>query len=912
MRRFAAVPDVISAALLAVASSLSSRQRYLTCRQLLLSIMFPSLTGSESQTQTLAPATSALTRIVEAAPAEAAARLRNAGGDMVLDRCFDFEDMSDELLESTLELLVAVTDTPEGRHLLEHAAPAEQLVDLIDACCAPHHLDHWTFFQACQLWERLPPTRRFGRGSHRKKLALAAVSAIKFVRNHPAARHDAEAKRTERDIVSNACFLLQTVGPEAFVKHWLAGTMDMAYRIFFNYYNDDEVTQCVVSILSEVVTVDNGEHAFKATQCGLAIAVQRALELGYGLVSEETRIKTIRLLRLLAARPDCSLVLRIRGVGGVDAIFRHADDSATMAAASIHTLAAFAAHPHHRLQYLAGAAVPRLLALADPHAGKPAVCEAACRAIANLALSRWSKAEAAGGGAGAGAVAARSVELQAAELILQMSQLHSKSMRITMGACAALTNLLLTAPAGLLSQLIERMGKLARKTAAAFADEAHALASAFGLLCLVEHERPEPTAVPLGSAAGTLYALSGVAAIDSARGQLRAVHGDRKIEEVAGVIVVAATRVHDAALLHAAARGDAAAMTAAFRDAPEEDLSWAQAVVLAADGGHLACIDALRHMPADWTHKAACTALCAAVVRGNVDVAEHLLAAWRACTISDFFAPFWLAAERWDVDMLRLLADHRRKQLLSKRRCGDEVAWRRQAGPINLHESSEELARLETLLSTPARDSAWCGSEPAGARSTGSAGSDGASPSASSQAANDCFELRQRVEATAVLMLVDAHVNQRAAGAAALARAAAAGHSTILAALLANHRVDAQTYTARCIADYRGPSRLPAASLKLLLCRPSLLRTILRPAMGDDSETSNTVLSPSAQLEGEGDDAASFDSGSDAPEPESAAAAAVVPLWRRAVSAIDVSSLCAAAWRRRQAAVLARAVALGE
>lgn len=157
------------------------------------------------------------------------------------------------------------------------------------------------------------------------------------------------------------------------------------------FHAHDAVVQPLVKLVAGVAKMDGGEFTPSLVKAGAGTALLRALKLGEGKVEKKTALDTAELLRLLAARPGCCLLLHQQGAATADGILLHGSRSSSvyMACPALKTLAAFAAHPHVHGKLLADGAVPKLLALAERFFDDAPTCEVACRTIATLASSHW-------------------------------------------------------------------------------------------------------------------------------------------------------------------------------------------------------------------------------------------------------------------------------------------------------------------------------------------------------------------------------------------------------------------------------------------------------------------------------------------------------------------------------------------
>lgn len=374
----------------------------------------------------------------------------------------------------------------------------------------------------------------------------------------------------------------------------------------------------------------------------------------------------------------------------------------------------------------------------------------------------------------------------------------------------------------------------------------------------------------------------------------------------------------------AASHGDAARLRGLAFPGTKKSVDWHAALRMAAAAGHGEVVDLLLKMmpPDDAVDRvdAVHTALACSVSRGNTALAQGLLDRWKANPVVNGRDLLWLALELGQFDMLDLLLTS-----AGMAAAGGATAL------IRLPRAPHTLAEVEVLLqhaskeheaiaddssggglagvmhvdaavataavpagSGPGRTPPGC--EPssdkwAGKEAGAGAGASASSPASALQRHRVCRasvisrllldtgrygdgdvaaaanpSLAALPGPAAVLATPAPPVRGRPAlAAAALLEAAAVhGHTAILTALLADPRVDPIIY---CSGRFARKPVLPLASKRLLMLQPAVLRAL--------------VLQPQAA---------------------GGAAPAAKPVKMKEP---DVAAMCAAAWRRRRAAVLA-------
>lgn len=305
-------------------------------------------------------------------------------------------------------------------------------------------------------------------------------------------------------------------------------------------------------------------------------------------------------------------------------------------------------------------------------------------------------------------------------------------------------------------------------------------------------------------------------------------------------------------LRHIAARGADAAV------------DWNKLVQVAAHAGHEQALDTAisimreqmppspdRFRTSRWMCEALNPALCISIARGDVGLAHHLLQRWEFKAPPGGVEAFWLAAEARDVDMLDVLLQSPAMT----------VAGRVDAGVVALDKDGGQLELLEQLVAPSKSASA------AAADSLAFGLLDSITELAEATLIAAVLNAPGRSAAVDIIqrMLLDARTDPVAAGQKALAAAAEQKRLLVLQALLEDPRVDPLPFARK---------RLTAAPPLERAARTTLMR---QPALAYG-------LALRVPL---------------------AAAGAAAPLLRHAYDAADVAAMCAAAWRRRRAAVLA-------
>lgn len=728
-------------------------------------------------------------------------------------------------------------------------------------------------WNVCSLWKLLrdADTVRSLTTDFRERLADTCIRVLK----------SSEGSPPSATSVGKSLSLLTCLGAPALVARRKEGSLREVVGALTERNGEVKIVCDAAALIAAVASeASRGEHALELVQCGA----------GTALVSAAKRHDTdsyvisavAAALAALSLCPASSFQLRLSGAVMPLLALPYSDfgrAAPECSAAAVKALAAFAAHPHNRAQLLDDGAVESVLAAAAARMDNASVCTAALDAWASLGLSRSAVdvASPADKGAPVHSSAASAVVRRAmaqaptaaqrqsvvvADVMARVLAIHHRhgiTAAVAAKSCSVLSHLVLTGPAAAANKHADKMMQVARSTLAEFKDSLQAQSSASQLLCLLTYAHAEV------APAGPAISASAMAAASN---------------ELALFVRADWQQIDNAAVLFAAARGDAAVIRGINSPRTARAVQWNVALQLAADAGHAACIDAILEQ---LHSRDACdvdTALCAAAARGRGDAAARLLWLWKADSAADGNAAFWLAAERCDDHVLRMLVAHGNAL---DGVSSAPLAFRLFPRSARKH----QLSLLERLLHSHARvQEGWLASATAAVAAAAAATAAGAGEgelvaAGHSTAAGGCSasESRRCRVATAQTMLVDSFADVAQASILSLAAAACGGHIAILQALLDDPRVDPQAFAEQSGDPTGGPLKLcdlPVSSVRLLLGQHAVLRICIQPA------------------------------GADAPDPvsSSSAVAAVV------AQAGGTTAVSDSAWRRRRAALLARAAGL--
>lgn len=367
-------------------------------------------------------------------------------------------------------------------------------------------------------------------------------------------------------------------------------------------------------------------------------------------------------------------------------------------------------------------------------------------------------------------------------------------------------------------------------------------------------------------------------------------------------------QIEHAAAIRAAARRDLASLRTLRASPATAYMSWSRVVHLATDAGDAAALELLlQHKTVTSPPDFASNMLLTSVAAGHQSVVHQVLHGHQSDPREVAGEALWLAAEAGDVDMLDVLLQSpalfdlegaRRDFIAARLHDADSGHLHRLDGLYEMHRQAACKRRL--------RDSAAAAAANGSSHST--AGSDGAGSASCTEMRADA-DAAARATSVAVIqrLLLDVREDPVAAGAAAVRVAARysgnshvswldwtpeADRNIVLQALLEDPRVDPLPMKAGLLVGYAmdpddaadaaapagagagaGATARPKVSIsarKILLRQPALLRGLVLPAVGFDANP-----------------------------------AAMTVTLEYSYDVADVAAMCAAAWRRRRAAVLA-------
>lgn len=243
------------------------------------------------------------------------------------------------------------------------------------------------------------------------------------------------------------------------------------------------------------------------------------------------------------------------------------------------------------------------------------------------------------------------------------------------------------------------------------------------------------------------------------------------------------SQLHNAAVLCAAARGDAASINALPVAAGQKPVDWLLATLLAAAGGQAEAIDAiLDHLADDGEVQAAAAsaALTVCVARQQHRLAEHLMADWHADPRGDDASAFWIAAQQGNAAVVaNLLSSPALRYPLLSESAGSEavpvVSCKELPLLLHLLESSSfgsvprPQARRPPVPAFKRRSGAASAAGARGARAVVGARKEGAVAGSSSEAdacalpwqedvsSLDVEDVRSRRHAIVQMLLLDVH-----------------------------------------------------------------------------------------------------------------------------------------------------------